>query len=292
MNGMQMIEKKARELYVGNLQAGLCNAQALRDLFTPACAMLPEYNVAFGPAILSVDVRGGGTFAFVEFQNERMATAALGIFDKMEVGGRAINVGRPSGYQGATPNEANNYGIVRPDSCATPQSTNGTPHRADSFHQPMTPPAPQFDANGFPMMQGFQMMPDPNQPMQFDPNMVAPMSMPALEGGFPNFDPSMQFQNGTQTPPQMDPSQMGQFMPHDMSQMTPMHQQMNPDGTVAFVQDPNMMMMQQPMPGIDPNGAMTPQHMGMPGDMSGQLTPQQSYDPSGTPHQQFQIPPQ
>jgi hypothetical protein len=115
LQGQALLEKKARELYVGNLTATLCNDQALRDLFTPACEMLPEFNAAAGPAVLSVDVRGGGTFAFVEFQNEALATNALNIFDKMEVGGRQINVGRPSGY--VVDPAGNNAPQVRAHAC-------------------------------------------------------------------------------------------------------------------------------------------------------------------------------
>jgi len=39
-----------------------------------------------------------GKFGFVEFATEELAATALQLFDKMELCGRQINLGRPSGY--------------------------------------------------------------------------------------------------------------------------------------------------------------------------------------------------
>ena len=47
---------------------------------------------------LNVDLSADGKFAFVEFRDEDICTLALTLFDKMEVCGRALNVGRPRGY--------------------------------------------------------------------------------------------------------------------------------------------------------------------------------------------------
>ena len=275
MNAEEVSKKKARELYVGNLTTGLCDKQKLIDLFKPACEMLPEYVKSMGPAILSVDVRGGGTFAFVEFQNERMATAALGIFDKMEVCGRCINVGRPNGYTGPTQDEANNFGKTQegePNSdvqvpAQTPGngSTNGTPQRANSDmssmqQQPaMTPPMGSSPGQ----MGGLQhqnstisMMSDGgcmNGALQnggpMDGGMSNGMGMPDMMHGM---DPNMMMNNGMGGP----------MSPHDMfgNPMNGMDNSMMMNGC-----DPNMMGMNQ---GFDPN-------MG-PGPMGG---PMNGFDP-------------
>lgn len=306
MNQEQVAMKKARELYVGNLTTGLCDKEKLINLFKPACIMLPEYVESMGPAILSVDVRGGGTFAFVEFQNERMATAALGIFDKMEVCGRCINVGRPNGYNGPTPNEANNFGKVSDDDCAEPAgnsgsnklaamtptpgngSTNGTPQRSNSGvsgPMGMTPtPNSASMGHGGPLQHQnstISMMSDgmngaignggdPNMMMN-DPNMM-------MNGGF---DPSMgpgpmmngppvdQFGN-PMNGPGMDNSGMmmnGGFDP-SMGPPPMMSQgSFDPNMPMNGGFDPNM---GPPMNGMGmPGGPMDPHMMGGPGPMNG-----------------------
>ncbi|KAF4663953.1 hypothetical protein FOL47_005472 [Perkinsus chesapeaki] len=91
-------DKRQREIYVGNLVSGVVTAQVLRDLFEPACKVLPDYNPALGPPVISADLRGEGRFAFVEFQNDRLCTAAIDIFNGMEVLGRRLVVNRPQGY--------------------------------------------------------------------------------------------------------------------------------------------------------------------------------------------------
>ncbi|KAF4663122.1 hypothetical protein FOZ61_001925 [Perkinsus olseni] len=90
--------RKQRELYVGNLAIGVVTPQVLHELFEPACKVLPDYDPALGPPVLQADIRGDGRFAFVEFQNDRLATAALSIFNGMEVLGRRLIVSRPQGF--------------------------------------------------------------------------------------------------------------------------------------------------------------------------------------------------
>lgn len=90
--------KKQRELYFGNLPVGQLNGEAIRQLVTPALQLLPEYNPELGGPVVSVYVADNGMFAFVEFQNERLATAAMPIFNGMEIFGRKMAVGRPTGY--------------------------------------------------------------------------------------------------------------------------------------------------------------------------------------------------
>lgn len=91
-------EKKSRELYVGNLPVGAISADLLRELFEPACLVLPDYQPHLGPPVIHVELQGEGRFAFVEFQNEGICNAALQIFNGMDVLGRRITVGRPQGY--------------------------------------------------------------------------------------------------------------------------------------------------------------------------------------------------
>ena len=48
--------------------------------------------------MLNVDIAPDGKFAFVEFRDEEIARVALTLFDKMDLCGRTLNVGRPRGY--------------------------------------------------------------------------------------------------------------------------------------------------------------------------------------------------
>lgn len=251
LQGLALAEKKARELYVGNLPVNLCNDEALRDLFTPACKMLPTFHSAAGPPVLSVDVRGGGTFAFVEFQNELMASEALNIFNKMEVGGRQINVGRPSGYEGPTENAATNYGIVRQPSndATTPMgSTNNTPANTPPPNNAMTP-----SNNGD--MSGCHATPPPppGHPMSPGAAMGSPMTFDPY--GMPQMDPHMM----------QDPNMQFGMDPNMMHMQDPMMMQQNQ-------MMPNQMMMHDQQP------AMTPEmhhhmQMGNPNMHQANMTP-------------------
>ncbi|KAF4678116.1 hypothetical protein FOL47_005395 [Perkinsus chesapeaki] len=91
--------RKQRELYVGNLAVGVVTPQVLHELFEPACKVLPDYDPTLGPPVLQADIRGDGRFAFVEFQNDRLASAAMSIFNGMEVLGRRLVCSRPQGYE-------------------------------------------------------------------------------------------------------------------------------------------------------------------------------------------------
>lgn len=89
--------RKQRELFIGQLPTNI-TPEAISDLFTPACQLLPEYNPSLGPPILNVDIHTSGTYGFAEFQSHDLATAAKGIFHNMEVLGKKLTVDRPSGY--------------------------------------------------------------------------------------------------------------------------------------------------------------------------------------------------
>jgi len=88
--------KKTRELYVGNLAIGMVTDQMLREFFNTALAGLsPE--AANGPTVINVWMASDGKYSFVEFRTPELATTAIGL-DKVELCGREIHVGRPSGY--------------------------------------------------------------------------------------------------------------------------------------------------------------------------------------------------
>jgi len=90
--------KKQRELYIGNLPVGMVSAQQLKELFRAPLLTMPNMDESTGPLVSNVDLSTDGKFAFVEFRDEPISTLALTLFDKMEVCGRALNVGRPRGY--------------------------------------------------------------------------------------------------------------------------------------------------------------------------------------------------
>jgi len=90
--------RKQRELYIGNLPVGMVSAQQLKELFRAPLLTMPNMEESTGPVVANVDLSTDGKFAFVEFRDEPICTLALTLFDKMEVCGRALNVGRPRGY--------------------------------------------------------------------------------------------------------------------------------------------------------------------------------------------------
>jgi splicing factor U2AF subunit len=87
--------RKQRELYIGNLTVHVVSAAMLQELFNGALATLQPPGAP--PAVANVNVDSGGKFAFVELRTDELASAAL-MLDKVELCGRAINVGRPKGY--------------------------------------------------------------------------------------------------------------------------------------------------------------------------------------------------
>ena len=96
MNAANGAGKKARELYVGNLAIGLVTDQVIRDFFNTAMlGVVPEE--ANNPAVVNVWIAPDMKYSFVEMRTPELATAGLTL-DKMELCGRALNVGRPSGY--------------------------------------------------------------------------------------------------------------------------------------------------------------------------------------------------
>lgn len=88
--------KKTRELYVGNLAIGMVSEQMLREFFNTALVNLSE-EAAAGPVVVNVWMASDMKYSFVEFRTAELATTAMSL-DKVELCGRSIHVGRPSGY--------------------------------------------------------------------------------------------------------------------------------------------------------------------------------------------------
>jgi RNA recognition motif-containing protein len=92
--------KKQREVYVGNLHPGVMTHDLIQELFEPACKLLPDFTESdrTPSPIASIEFGNDGRFAFVEFINESIASAALLIFNQVELLGKRMSVMRPQGY--------------------------------------------------------------------------------------------------------------------------------------------------------------------------------------------------
>eukprot|EP00892_Ulva_mutabilis_P012560 jgi/Ulvmu1/9677/UM055_0015.1 len=96
LNAAMAANKKQREVYVGNLVIGQISDLMLRELFNAALAHFVADPVT-RPPVVSVTMDGSGRFGFVELRTEELAAEAMKL-DKVNLGGREINVGRPKGY--------------------------------------------------------------------------------------------------------------------------------------------------------------------------------------------------
>ena len=96
----ELADRKARELYVGNLTIGCVTGQMLTELFTYPLQKLPLGDQAKGitTPVVEAKVDASGKYAFVLFADDQLATMALAIFNKMELCGRPLCVDRPAGY--------------------------------------------------------------------------------------------------------------------------------------------------------------------------------------------------
>ncbi|KAL4432874.1 hypothetical protein ABPG77_008200 [Micractinium sp. CCAP 211/92] len=98
------IDRKQREIYIGNLAVGITTKELLREFFDQVFAHLVP-DPAANPPVVNVNMDTGGRFAFVEFQNRDMATKALEMDKVVDLCGRVMNIGRPKGYVEPGPNE-------------------------------------------------------------------------------------------------------------------------------------------------------------------------------------------
>ena len=94
------ILRKRREVYVGNLIQGVVTPNILADVFNAMlkkiAPKLCEREMA-GDPVMNVIMDSQGQYGFVELRCFEMAQIALR-FDKVDVCGRPMNVGRPKGY--------------------------------------------------------------------------------------------------------------------------------------------------------------------------------------------------
>jgi len=88
--------KKTREVYVGNLAIGMVTDQMLREFFNTAMAGLSP-DAAAQPSVVNVWMASDMKYSFVELRTAELATISMGL-DKVELCGRSIHIGRPSGY--------------------------------------------------------------------------------------------------------------------------------------------------------------------------------------------------
>lgn len=87
-------KRRARQLYFGNLVPGQMDLTAMAEFVSPACEMLPQYNKSVGPPVLDIFFHQGGKFCFIEFQSEELCSAALDVFNHMELFGQQLIVSR------------------------------------------------------------------------------------------------------------------------------------------------------------------------------------------------------
>lgn len=90
--------KTQREVYVGNLTAGLVTADMLRQLFNSTMlAAFPDMAAGVDP-VVNVSVHTEGRYAFVELRTAEMSTASLQLNGQVQLLGATLSIGRPSGY--------------------------------------------------------------------------------------------------------------------------------------------------------------------------------------------------
>eukprot|EP00916_Digyalum_oweni_P007149 GHVL01012114.1.p1 GENE.GHVL01012114.1~~GHVL01012114.1.p1 ORF type:complete len:346 (+),score=66.63 GHVL01012114.1:22-1059(+) len=106
--------KKQRDVYVGNLPPGMVTSSMLMELFSKPMTMLPEYESPLGPPVLNVELGSEGRYAFVEFQSEKLGSAALKTFQNLQLYGRSLTLGRPTGYV-ASDGGNSGFGFFTPD---------------------------------------------------------------------------------------------------------------------------------------------------------------------------------
>ena len=96
-----MLDRKQREVYVGNLAVGIITKQLLEEFFNQALSHMMADPITT-PPVVNVNFDIQGRFAFVEFRTRELANQAL-LMDKMiDIHGKHLSIGRPKGYQEPT----------------------------------------------------------------------------------------------------------------------------------------------------------------------------------------------
>lgn len=121
LNAAMAANKKQREVYVGNLAIGAVSEIMLRELFNAALAHFVSDPVT-RPPVVSTTMDGSGRFGFVELRTEELSAEAMKL-DRVNLGGREINVGRPKGYIEPPPGSRIDPNKVRsrPLACCRPR---------------------------------------------------------------------------------------------------------------------------------------------------------------------------
>jgi len=126
--------KAMRELYVGNLPAGITAPQLMQFLNQVSQAV--KVNSLPGEPVLSATMGGGGLFAFVEFRTAEEAANGLRL-NGVELLGCQLKVGRPKGYSG--PESAGGGQLALPGissgQLALPSSGGGAPSLGEMMAQ-------------------------------------------------------------------------------------------------------------------------------------------------------------
>merc|ERR1719277_1760464 len=103
--------KAMRELYVGNLPAGITAPQLVQFLNQVSQAV--KVNSLPGEPVLGATMGGGGLFAFVEFRTAEEAANGLRL-NGVELLGCQLKVGRPKGYTGPEPGASGQLALGAP----------------------------------------------------------------------------------------------------------------------------------------------------------------------------------
>jgi splicing factor U2AF subunit len=89
--------KTQREVYVGNLAAGLVTDAMLHQLFSTTLAAAFPDKCGDSDPVVKVAVAPEGKYAFVELRTSDMATACLQLNQSVQVMGSTLSIGRPAG---------------------------------------------------------------------------------------------------------------------------------------------------------------------------------------------------
>ena len=93
------VDRKQREIYIGNLAIGLIGGDLLREFFDAVFAhWVPD--AATNPPVTNVTMDPTGRFAFVEFRTQEMATKAIEMDKLVGVDGGWVWMGGGSGWGG------------------------------------------------------------------------------------------------------------------------------------------------------------------------------------------------
>mmetsp|Transcript_17977 Transcript_17977/g.42546 ORF Transcript_17977/g.42546 Transcript_17977/m.42546 type:complete len:522 (-) Transcript_17977:714-2279(-) len=120
----QMSSKQQRTCYVGSLLPNVVTAEVLTEFFSQVFSSLPSYDPSQGPPITSINMGAAGSFAFVEMRDEVLAATMMNL-DKLELCGRMLKIGRPSGYvQTAFQSQPLDVSMLRISAAPTPNALN------------------------------------------------------------------------------------------------------------------------------------------------------------------------